>query len=91
MNKNEMLKQVIEVLEQVVELLYQENITIAYKMLYIILPNLEKVISNTGSKAIQQELKEKLEEALSAMENADNILLADIIHYEVLQRLQDYV
>ena len=70
------MEQVINTLTTITDLLYQENIPVAYRMLYLILPGMEEAI--------------RLLEALEAMENEDNILLADILQYEILERLREY-
>lgn len=51
---------------------------------------MEEVIGTIQQEEIQSELKDKLLEALEAMENEDNILLADILQYEILERLREY-
>lgn len=75
-------------LSQVVDLLYQENITMAYKILAVTLPTLEQLLIQITDEALQKELIEKLQSALEAMEEQDNTLLADIITYELLEQLQ---
>ena len=86
MNQNK-VKQVIDELTKVTDLLYQENITPAYAQLVATLPELEKVIMPLNQET-QQELMEKLQSALSAMEDGDNTLLADILQYEILEQLK---
>ena len=85
----EQIQQVVETLTTITDLLYQENIPVAYRMLYLILPALEKTIGSIGQDDIQGELKDQLFSALQAMEDEDNILLADILQYEILERLRD--
>lgn len=75
-------------LSQVVDLLYQENITMAYKILAVTLPTLEQLLIQITDETLQKELIEKLQSALEAMEEQDNTLLADIITYELLEQLQ---
>ncbi len=84
------MEQVINTLTTVTDLLYQENIPVAYRMLYLILPGMEEVIGQIQQEEVQSELRDKLLEALEAMENEDNILLADILQYEILERLRKY-
>lgn len=87
----DMLKQLVDAIRQIVDLLYQENIEAGYKVLSIVLPYLERMIVETDNTEFQNELKEKLEEALHAMEDGDNILLADIMQYEVLEMIESYI
>lgn len=89
MNQNK-VKQVIEKLASVTDLLYQENITPAYAQLAATLPELEEVIMPFNQET-QQELMEKLQSALGAMEDGDNTLLADVIQYEILEQLKMFL
>lgn len=82
----ELLKQVKDGLSQVIDLLYQENIAPAYAGLASLLPHMESVIAQLSPET-QQELTEKLQDALAAMEDGDNTLLADILQYEILEQL----
>ena len=86
MNQNS-VKQIMDNLTQVTDLLYQENVTPAYAQLAVALPQLEQVIMQVNQE-IQLELTEKLRSALEAMEDGDNTLLADIIQYEILEQLK---
>lgn len=81
-----LLEQVKAHLSKVIDLLYQENITPAYSGLAVALPQLEAVIAQLSPEE-QQELTEKLQSALAAMEDGDNTLLADILQYEILEQL----
>jgi hypothetical protein len=87
----EKLKKVTAVLTQVTDLLYQENISYGYKMLAAILGELESVVSTIEDDIVKDEIKEKLVEALQAMEEGDHILLADIVQYEINERLLECV
>ena len=82
----ELIEQVKDMLSQIIDLLYQENITPAYTGLAAVLPQLERAIAQLEPE-IQQELVEKLQQALEAMENGDSTLLADILQYEILEQL----
>lgn len=85
----ELLNEVVENLNKVTDYLYQENIPVANQILFLVLPKLERCIGEIDDKDIQDSLKEKLTEALSAMEEEDFILLADLIQYEVIEILKD--
>lgn len=84
----ELLKSVNGNLSQVVDLLYQENIRLAYRVLAVTLPSLEQLLVSIADADLQKELIEKLQAALGAMEEEDTTLLADIITYELLEQLQ---
>ncbi|MGN0438109.1 MAG: hypothetical protein ACI4F4_06245 [Lachnospiraceae bacterium] len=85
----ELLYEVVENLNKVSDYLYQENIPVANQMLFLVLPKLERCISEIANEEIQDTLKEKLAEALTAMEEEDFILLADLIQYEVIEILKE--
>lgn len=85
----DLLKEVIEQLNKVTDYLYQENIPAANQSLIMALPKLERCIGEISDSEIQETLKEKLMEALSAMEEEDYVLLADLIQYEVIEVLTE--
>lgn len=89
MVEQELLNEVIDSLGKVTDYLYQENIPVANQALFLVLPKLERCISKIDDEEIQVTLKEKLTEALSAMEEEDFVLLADLIQYEVVEILKD--
>lgn len=86
----ERLRQIVHILEQITDLLYQENVTPAYMRLAAVLPQMEDIIMQLDEEA-QQELTEKLQSSLGAMEDGDNTLLADILQYEILEQLKEYL
>lgn len=86
----ERLQQIVNILEQITDLLYQENVSPAYTRLAAVLPQMEDIIMQLDEEA-QQELTEKLQSALGAMEDGDNTLLADILKYEILEQLNVYL
>ena len=88
---NEVLQTIIEELQQIAELLYQENIQPAYAMLANVLPRIEVLISGIEDDSVRDELVEKFGAALGAMEEEDNTLLADILQYEIIETLQQYI
>lgn len=85
----EEVSQLIDNLIKITDYLYQENIQVAYRLLYLVLPSLDQFISQTEENEKKDILKEKLLQALGAMEDEDYILLADILQYEVVEQLQN--
>lgn len=79
------MKKVIEELNEISELLYQENITTAYSKLAGVIPGITQSIGNVEDEELRNLLAEKLGMALNAMENNDALLLADIIQYELVE------
>ncbi len=82
------MKDLIEVLEKVSELLYQENFAVAYDVLAKCLPFLSGCLEDMKDQQMQRELLDALTEAVSAMEDQDATLLADILQYEIVERLK---
>lgn len=86
----ERLEDVIDILTKISDYLYQENTKPAYLHLIHILPSFEKVISEIPDEEVQKELAGKLAEALSAMEDEDHTLLADMLQYDIIEQLNQY-
>lgn len=76
-----------EELEQVTELFYQQKSKEGYEKLQELLADISLYVSGVEDDAKQQELLETLTEALDAMEQRDTTLLADILKYELLEKL----
>ena len=87
----DILKEVMSALEQVSDLIYQGNIEQANRLLVVTLQALEQTIMQIEDENGQADMKEKLLEALEAMENEDHILLSDILRYEVYESLKKYI
>ena len=85
----EEVSQLIDNLIKITDYLYQENIQVAYRLLYLVLPSLDQFISQIEQDEKKDILKGKLLQALEAMEKEDYILLADILQYEVVEQLQN--
>lgn len=83
------MKDLIEVLEKVTELLYQENYNDAYGILIKCLPIMGVYIGEIEDENLQREIMNALNEAISAMENNDYTLLADILQYDFIDKLKD--
>lgn len=84
-------KEMTDVIEQVTDLLYQEKVEYAYKMLLIVLPEFENMIYVTGDEKFKGIMKEKLEIVLRAMEEMDYILVADTLNYEVVECIREFL
>lgn len=95
-NIKQQIEQNIEEVDAVVELFYQQKTQEAYSQLDSVLGKLMAVIEMVA--AYQQEhteveiditgLTDALKEALSAMEERDAILMADVLKYEVIEKLE---
>ncbi len=72
----------------IVDLLYQQNIKEAYPRLIQVLPKLEQFFAGFGEEK-GGEWTEVLRSALEAMEQQDVTLLADILQYEILERMDE--
>lgn len=95
-NIREQIAQNINEINEVVEMFYQQKTQEAYAQLDPVLGNLLGAID--AIVAYQQEhseieidvkgLTEALKEALSAIEEKDAILMADVLKYEVIEKLE---
>ena len=95
-NIREQIAQNIQEIDEVVEMFYQQKTQEAYTKLDPVLGNLLAAIDAVV--AYQQEhseieidingLTEALKEALSAIEEKDAILMADVLKYEVVEKLE---
>lgn len=72
----------------VVELLYQQNMKAAYPRLIQVLPNMEQFIAGFEEERYKEWMG-VLQSALEAMEQQDLTLLADILQYEILDRMNE--
>lgn len=86
----ERLEDVIGILTKISDYLYQENIKPAYLHLIHILPSFEQVIAEIPEEEERTTLTEKLGEALTAMEDEDYTLLADMLQYDIIEQLNQY-
>lgn len=79
-----------ELIEEISELLYQENIDRAYGKLNVLI---NELIGWTATLSLdaQGDIVESLKPALSAMEDKDTTLLADILQYELLEKIEIYL
>lgn len=82
------MKDLLEVLKKVAELLYQEEHNKAYGLLVKCLPIMGVCIEEIEDKELQREILDSLTEAIAAMENNDYTLLADILQYDVIEKLE---
>lgn len=98
-NIRQKIEQTISEIDMVVELFYQQKTQEAYTQLDPVLGNMMSTIE--AVLAYQQEhteleidvnsLTEALREALSAIEEKDAILMADVLKYEVIEKLEAIV
>ena len=95
-NIKQQIEQNIEAVDAVVELFYQQKTQEADGQLDLVLGKLMETIEKAV--VYQQEhtevkiditgITEALKEALSAMEEKDAILMADVLKYEVIEKLE---
>ncbi len=82
------MNDLLEVLEKVAELLYQERKNDAYGILVKCLPIMGVYIGEIEDEALQEEIKASLNDAVGAMESNDYTLLADILQYDIIDKLR---
>lgn len=89
------IQEVNKKIDEIVELFYQQKNEEAYGKLNIALADfiyIIEMIQKQGNEKAQEnagDLNDALKQALEAMEQKDNILLADILKYEVMEKLED--
>ena len=81
---------VIEEINQVTELLYQEKIEEAYERLAGLIRNMIALTADITDEAEQADFVTVLKPALEAMEQQDYTLLADILQYDLVEKLEEY-
>lgn len=82
------MDELLEVLDKTTEFLYQQNYNQAYELLIGCLPYMATVIEEIEDVVLQGEITASLAEALTAMEEKDYTLLADILQYEIMDRFK---
>lgn len=95
-NIKQQIEQNIEEVDAVVEMFYQQKTQEAYVQLDQVLGKMMAVIEllavyqqeHTDAEIDITGLTEALKEALSAMEEKDAILMADVLKYEVIEKLE---
>ena len=90
MNK-ELVKEVMDKIEDISNLLYQEQLAEGNTLLMEIIPDLQKIISNIEDANTQEEFIQIFASAVEAMENKDSTLLGDILQYELGEKLKEYL
>lgn len=83
------MEDLLDILEKIAELLYQENYNQAYGFLVKCLPFFSQCMEQIEDEALQAELLQSLTESVGAMENNDYTLLADILQYDIIEKLRD--
>lgn len=79
MSKEELMQKI----ESVTELLYQQKISEGYAILPELLSQIGSYVGLIEESDKQQSILEALNEALAAMQQNDTTLLADILQYEL--------
>lgn len=90
MDKQEVQK-VIDEIGQVTELFYQENFSEGYGKLTGLLRQIMALTAGISDEAEQAGFVEILKPALEAMEAKDATLLADILQYDLVAKLEEYL
>lgn len=80
-------KQLIQFISETSELLYQQKITEGYEKLNQVIQELTTYVTQITDVEQQNELLVTLKETLSAMEEKDTTLLADLLQYELIEKL----
>lgn len=98
-NIKELANQILESIDKMTELLYQEKVTEGYALLNGVIGQMDQLIKqivtyqNEKNERIVDETKllGSVEEAFKAMEAKDIVLLADIFNYDIKEQLEQVV
>jgi hypothetical protein len=82
------MKDLLDVLEQVAELLYQEQMKEAYGILVKCIPLMSAYLGELSDTTLQGEIMASLNTAVGAMEQNDYTLLADVLQYDIIEKLR---
>lgn len=91
------IETVINDLESIVEMFYQQKVQEAYSELNTALGKIMEITEvvqnytaqNPDKEIYMDDLLNALKETLSAMEERDVVLVADVLKYEVIEKLND--
>ncbi len=78
---------IINGIGEVTDLLYQQKIPEGYSRLNGLIQDLSVYITTITDEEQQDALLETVKEALAAMQDNDTTLLADILQYELVEKL----
>ncbi len=85
------VQEVIEELKETTDLLYQENMQEGYDKLSAALRHMINMSADITDEEEQSSFAEVLKPALEAMEAEDATLLADVLLYELVPKLEEYL
>lgn len=88
--KQENIQAVMEEIGQVTDLLYQEKIDEGYEKLTVLIRNIMTLTADITDEAEQAGFVAVLSPALEAMEHKDYTLLADVLQYDLVEKLEEY-
>lgn len=95
-NIKEQIENAKNKIEEVTELFYQQKTADAYDQLEIVLTLITQIVDMIYDMDINPDIREEntkvlmgaLQETLQAMEDKDSVLVADILKYEVEEKLE---
>ncbi len=90
MDKN-MVQTVIDEIGEISELLYQENFSEGYTKLAQLLKQMSVMTADLTDEETQAEFVGILRPAMEALEVRDATLLADILQYDLKEKLEEYL
>lgn len=97
-NVQKQVDKIIDEINNITELLYQQKVLEGYAALNATLVKIMKIMEIIGGFSKGNKLAYDLEQlnlnlktALGAMEKKDNVLLADILNYEIAEQLRNLV
>ncbi|MDE5965769.1 MAG: hypothetical protein K2G89_02950 [Lachnospiraceae bacterium] len=85
------VQEVIDEIKATTDLLYQENMQEGYGKLSAVLHHINDLTVDITDTEEQERFVEILKPALEAMEAQDMTLLADVLQYELVPKLEEYL
>lgn len=95
-DKNDIISILIDYIDNFSVIIYEKKNSESYQMLIKIIDKLELIISDKSTLELEnnfkiyiKELTDKLPDLLEAFENNDNVLISDILKYEIKPLLEE--
>ena len=85
----ELMEEMVGNLEKVTEIYYQGKKEEGNVLFQQVIPQIAVVANMLEGTGLEKELLASLQEALGAMQDGEYVLLADILQYEIIEKLRE--
>ena len=97
MNKNNIISNLVEFINEFSVIIYERNNNEAYRLLIIIIDKIDSIVGVKSALVLEHnfriyidQLTSQLPGLLEAFENNDNVLISDILKYEIKPILEKF-